>query len=385
MIVVIADDLTGAAELGGIGLRYDLTVEIVTAVNTGSKADLLIIATDTRSMPEEQALKEMETVTEKLKEINPDTIFKKVDSVLRGHVVSEIKVHLQKLGLGKALLVPANPAFGRTINNGRYFIKDKPIHLTSFAHDPEFAITSSRVQHMLRVDEKEIHLRGITDPLPDFGISVGECATNDDLHYWIRKADENTLLAGGSGFFIALLESLNLIKQDKYNVQPDELTYPALFVCGSTHDESRQSIKKIKETGGPVSYMPCDIIKAENPPDSLFEIWANEIVSLLNSHKKAIIAIDEHVTKGITITAAELRNKKAKVVDMVFQKTAIKELLVEGGSTGAAIINRLKFNSFSPIKELGPGVIKMKVDTIDDLFLTLKPGSYNWPSFVWNF
>jgi len=385
MIAVIADDLTGAAELGGIGLRYNLAVEIATSVNTASKADLLIIATDTRSMPKELALKEMELVTKKLKEIRTDTIFKKVDSVLRGHVISEIKVHLQKLGLEKALLVPANPAFGRTINNGRYFINGKPIHLTSFAHDPEFAITSSRVQHMLRVDEKEVHLRGVTDPLPDLGISVGECTTNEDLLNWASRADENTLLAGGAGFFIALLESLGLNEELKTDIQPDELIYPALFVCGSTHDESRQSIKKIKDSGGPVSYMPCDIIKAESPVDSLFELWADEIVSLLNSHKKAIIAIDEYATKGITITAADLRDKKAKVVEMLFRKTAIKELLVEGGSTAAAIINRLNFNSFSPIKELGPGVIKMKVDTTDDLFLTLKPGSYKWPSFIWNF
>jgi uncharacterized protein YgbK (DUF1537 family) len=385
MIAVITDDLTGAAELGGIGLRYNLKVEIVTAVNTDSTADLLIIATDTRSMPEEQALKEMETVTEKLKLIGPDIIFKKVDSVLRGHVVSELKVHLQKLGLTKALLVPSNPAFGRTLTNGRYFVNNKSIHLTSFAHDPEFAITSSRVQHMLRVDESEIHLRGITDQLPSFGITIGECATNEDLHYWISKADKNTLLAGGSGLFVALLESLNLNKQVKAEEQPDELNLPALFVCGSTHDESRQSIKKIKAVDGPVSYMPFDIIKAGNPAELLFDIWANEIVSLLNSHKKAIIAIDENSTRNITITAAGLRNKKAVVIEKVFQKTAIKQLLVEGGSTAAAIINRLKFNGFSPVKELGPGVIKMKVDGIDDLFLTLKPGSYNWPSAIWNF
>jgi uncharacterized protein YgbK (DUF1537 family) len=385
MIAVIADDLSGAAELGGIGLRYNLKVEIVTAVNTDSSADLLIIATDTRSMPEEQALKEMGAVTENLKQISPDIIFKKVDSVLRGHVVSELKVHLQKLGLTKALLVPSNPAFGRTLTNGRYFVNNKPIHLTSFAHDPEFAITSSRVQHMLRVDESEIHLRGITDQLPSFGIIIGECAINADLHYWISKADKNTLLAGGSGFFVALLESLSLNKQVNTEEQSDELTCPALFVCGSTHDESRQWIKKIKAAGGPVSYMPYDIIKAENPAEQLFEVWADEIVSLLNSHKKAIIAIDENSAKNIAITAASLRNKKAAVVEKVFQKTAIKQLLVEGGSTAAAIINRLKFTDFSPVKELGPGVIKMKVDGIDDLFLTLKPGSYNWPSAIWNF
>ena len=44
MIVVIADDLTGAAELGGLALRYGLATEITTTVNATSTAELLIIA-----------------------------------------------------------------------------------------------------------------------------------------------------------------------------------------------------------------------------------------------------------------------------------------------------------------------------------------------------
>src|SRR5882757_10096749 len=44
MIAVIADDLTGAAELGGIGLRYGLSVEVNMDVNLSTKADLLVIA-----------------------------------------------------------------------------------------------------------------------------------------------------------------------------------------------------------------------------------------------------------------------------------------------------------------------------------------------------
>ena len=43
MIVVIADDLTGAAELGGLGLRHGLTVEIVTDTDQYSQKDLLVI------------------------------------------------------------------------------------------------------------------------------------------------------------------------------------------------------------------------------------------------------------------------------------------------------------------------------------------------------
>jgi uncharacterized protein YgbK (DUF1537 family) len=385
MIAVIADDLTGAAELGGIGLRYNLKVEIVTAADVDSTADLLIIATDTRSMHEAQALAKTVQITFALDQIKPDIIFKKVDSVLRGHIINELLVHLELLNLDKAFLVPANPALGRVITDGKYFINDQPIHLTSFVNDPEFPVTSNEVLKILRTDKDKVNVHTTYDILPQSGIIIGECTTNDHLQSWVDKADKNTLLAGGSGLFTALLESLNLKEQIKPVEQLDELTYPALFVCGSTHDESRQSIKKIKAGGGPVSYMPYNIVQAENPTESLFENWADEIVSLLNSNKKAIIAIDAHTTKDITITAADLRNKKALIVDKVFKKIAIKDLLIEGGSTAAAIINRLNINKFSPVKELGPGVIKMKADAYDDLFLTLKPGSYNWPSYIWNF
>ena len=385
MIVVIADDLTGAAELGGLGLRYNLTIEIVTTINTISKADLLIVATDTRSMSEANALKVMETVTALIKTINPEIIFKKVDSVLRGYVVSEINVHLQQLGLEKALLVPANPAFGRTLTNGKYFINNELIHLTSFAHDPEFPVTSSDVHHMLRIDKDDLFIGKCDAAIPEQGITVGESLTQDDLKQWVTKADKKTLLAGGAGLFISLLESLKQKQKIDPGKYSSEVETPALFVCGSTYDKSRRSIKKALDSGGPVSYMPLDIVLSVNPSDTLFDEWADDIVSLLTKHKKAIIAIDVSTTEAHTITAAGLRIKKAIVVEKVFKRIAIKELLVEGGSTAAAIINRLNFDRFFPIGELGPGVIKMKVDAVDDLFLTLKPGSYDWPAYIWNF
>lgn len=78
MIIVIADDFTGAAELGGIGLRYNLSVEVNTHVNLQSKADLLVIATDTRSMQKQEAEQHMEAVTREVAKLNPTFIFKKV-------------------------------------------------------------------------------------------------------------------------------------------------------------------------------------------------------------------------------------------------------------------------------------------------------------------
>ena len=50
MIVVVADDMTGAAEIAGFCLRYGLRVAFATEVTELPKADVLVVATDTRSM-----------------------------------------------------------------------------------------------------------------------------------------------------------------------------------------------------------------------------------------------------------------------------------------------------------------------------------------------
>ena len=60
MIIVIADDITGAAEIAGIAHRYGLRVLLSIdeiCQGTGSKEvyDVMVIATDSRSYSSEQA------------------------------------------------------------------------------------------------------------------------------------------------------------------------------------------------------------------------------------------------------------------------------------------------------------------------------------------
>jgi uncharacterized protein YgbK (DUF1537 family) len=46
MIVIIADDFTGAAELAGISLRYGLATDVCLNEVVESDADVLIVCTD---------------------------------------------------------------------------------------------------------------------------------------------------------------------------------------------------------------------------------------------------------------------------------------------------------------------------------------------------
>ncbi|WP_207514162.1 four-carbon acid sugar kinase family protein [Longitalea luteola] len=385
MIAVIADDFTGAAELAGIGLRYHLNVELVTEVNKGTKADLLVIATDTRSLPEAEAVQVMQKHTKDLLDLQPALIFKKTDSVLRGHVLAEMQAQLSLTGFEKAVLVAANPALGRTIDNGIYYLQGKPVHESSFSHDPDFPITSSAITAMLRCKQFPVHIQKPEAVLPPTGIIVGEATQTADLQTWAAKMDDRTLLAGASGFFTAILDKVLAGKKAGNSKMPPKESAPVtLFVCGTTFAHSRNAIKKIKAAGGPVCYMPDDLVRSVHIGVYSYVKWANEIVALVKQHGKAIVAIHEEAGLDAAVDISLFKEKMAGLVREVLQHTKVQELIVEGGATAWALINQAGFTRFFPVEEMAPGVVRMQTNE-PGLFITVKPGSYQWPEGLWDF
>ena len=359
MIAVIADDFTGAAELGGIGLRHQLATEVNTTVNTATDADLLVIAADTRSMGRDAAVEEMSAITRQIKALRPEWIFKKVDSVLRGHVVPEIEVMLDVLQWPLALLVPANPALGRTITGGRYFFNGLPVHQSAFAGDPEFPIGSSHIRDMLKAS---VEVKKVTDSFSATGIVVGEVANEGDLAVWSKRIQPGTLLAGASGFFSAILKAKSV--EGRYSPDPRPAGKPVLFVSGTTFTSSREAIRQLLENGGPVRYMS--------------DGWIEAVVGQLNEGGKAIIAVGD----GDSRPALQLRTDMAAGVGQVLQRVAIGELIIEGGSTAYAILQEAGLHTFFPEEDLAPGVIRMRAPEAPGLYITVKPGSYRWPESI---
>lgn len=380
MIAIIADDLTGAAELGGIGLRYHFNVEFNTEVNMQSRADLLVIDMDSRSQSQQLAEKAVEKVCSKLDVLKPRFVYKKIDSVLRGHVLKEISVQMKMSGKRRALIVPANPELNRTIVNGTYYFKGLPVHLSSFARDPEFPVTSSLIADMLRAGIEEVHVLKHYEPMPQTGFIIGEVQTKSDLEAWAKRLDDDTLAAGGSGFFEAILNKFCYPTISQSAPKP-QLQQPTLYVCGTTFQKTRDRIKREKEKGGPVSYLPADLLKENQPTGQALQRWTREIRSLLLNHQQAIVAIDPETAAGVS--ALDLREYMATAVAQVLKQTQVGELLLEGGSTAAAVLRKAGITKFVPVQQLAPGVIRMSTkDTQNQLFLTLKPGSYDWPANI---
>jgi uncharacterized protein YgbK (DUF1537 family) len=384
MIAVIADDFTGAAEMGGIGLRYGLQVEINTTVNTRSDADLLIVAADTRSMDPEGAAGEMERLTAALLPLDPVLLYKKVDSVLRGHVAAEMRAQMRMMGLDKALLIPANPRLDRTIRDGHYYLQGRPVHLSSFSIDPEFAITSSDIQDMLRTREAPVSIRKATEALPAEGIVVGEVSTTGDLAAWAERIEGQIFAAGAAGFFAAILDKIYAtgLASNEQGMIRSALTsgHPGLIVCGSTFRQSRETIQKIRAKGGPVSYMPAHLASLQPDSEADYDRWGDEVVSLIRSTGRAIIAVAPEDSVDGPGAARLLRERTARFVQKVFDRIDIRELFIEGGSTAYAILGQTGLHTFFPLEEIATGVIRMRVGEKPSLSVTVKPGSYTWPA-----
>ena len=182
MIGVIADDLTGAAELGGVGLRHGLRAEVVVKGQPSRQANLICVDTDSRSCGPREAGRRAALAARMLRTGGARWIYLKVDSVLRGQVVAALEAVMPQLGLKQALLVPANPALGRTISGGQYFIYGRPIHQTEFAREPEQPRLSARVLDLLPPsDHCTVQVGKVDDSLPSAGIVVGEAGSPADV------------------------------------------------------------------------------------------------------------------------------------------------------------------------------------------------------------
>lgn len=380
MIAVIADDFTGAAEIGGIGLKHGLKVLIETKVKVISGVDLLIIATDTRSLTAQKAALEITKITEKLLQQKPDFIFKKLDSVLRGNIAGELYAQMLASGKNRSIIVAGNPFLKRRIQNGLYTINSIPLNLTHFASDPDFPVNTSSALEIIGEGVGNVCSKSVVDDLPVEGLIIGDVTNADEMNDWVLKIDKDTIPAGGSGFFDVILSSLYTQKIQKDNT----IVYSGsqtLFVMGSTFPKSKEILARLSGDGIVKKNMPKEIYTNNDFKQDHFNQWATEIVACLKKQQKVIVSVD-YVYSSEENIAVRTKNLVAKLIKRVMKEIELSDLFIEGGATTSEILSRLKIDKLYPFRELEFGIIQMKSDKYPNLTITTKPGSYTWPENI---
>ena len=380
MIGVIADDLTGAAEVGAVGLRHGLRAEIVLWGDPSGAADLVCVDTDSRSCASEEAARRAASAARLLRAAKARWIYKKVDSVLRGQVTAEVESVMQQLRLERALLLPANPSRGRKIRDGRYFVGGRPIHKTEFAHDPEHPRTSAQVLQLINPSTTTpICVSRPGDSLPGRGIVIGEATTSQDVKLWATCRDARTLTAGGSEYFGMLLTAdRKKTAAPATGDFPDGAARRELFVCGTSSQASRKFVKAARECRTPVFSLPMELAWRPEFTPGAAEVISERVVSAFQSHARVILNVGLPPVREVA-RARLLSDHLVQIAERVLRQVEVGHVYAEGGATATELVRRMGWARLKVLSEPAPGVATLAIEAHPSQWLTVKPGTYAWP------
>jgi D-threonate/D-erythronate kinase len=376
MIGVIADDLTGAAEIGAIGWRHGLRAEILRDGEPSGEADLVCVDTDSRSCMPEVAGKRAAAAAGMLQAAGARWIYKKVDSVLRGNVTPEIEAILKQLGLNRALLLPANPELGRTIVGGEYFIHGQPLHLTEFASDPEYPRHSARVLGLLAHPSSfSLRLSGEMLEIPKNTLLVAQTDSSQQVSSWAAACDAACLPVGGSGLFSALLDS----EPHWVPAEPIDLGLGRqLFVCGTASRSAQSWIASSRERQVPVFGLPLELSTGAEMPVETRDFISEQVEEAFETHRRVVLHIGLPPLNDAAAARA-LAVHLVGIAERVLARVPVTSVFAEGGATAAELVRRMNWKRLEVRYQWAPGVATLSVPDENTRWLTIKPGSYPWP------
>ncbi|MGN1376441.1 MAG: four-carbon acid sugar kinase family protein [Prevotella sp.] len=369
MLTVIADDITGAAEIAGIASKYGLDTIMTTHHELpNGNHDVIVFATDTRSSTEQNACVTVTDIANNIKGKGIATVFKKTDSVLRGHIIPETTALMNVLNIDKTLLLPQNPSKRRVIDKGLYLIDGITLDKTAFSYDPEYPAKTANVTEI--VGTSAISL-GLNDKITSNGIYIADASSAEDIDTQLAKSDKKTLIAGGADVFSALLRRIfpDILQPNQdIRVPHSENT---IIVCGSTQSKPLTNEPYIKDIKAKEELMPDDVFAGADATQ-----WINRLTKTYISNSNIIIGIGSRKNGGKQC-AMRLKAIMADAVAQLAERQEPSLLIIEGGATAYSIISRIGWDYFNIVGEYAPGVVGM---THGNTHIILKPGSYAWGS-----
>jgi uncharacterized protein YgbK (DUF1537 family) len=307
VLVIIADDLTGALDSAAPFAARGLHTEIALtpdAVRSGllQAPKVLSINLASREKPAGDAFRALHQVMETLP--SDVTLFKKVDSRLKGHIA----VELDGIPFKRALVAPAIPAFGRVVRDGQ---------VQGFGVPTPISVANALGHHAARC-------------------SIVDAATDQEMRDALAgaQAEGIDLFIGARGLAEALAVEMT---GQPMSVLVEPPIGPALFVIGSHDRITVEQVDRLREIKA-VNHHPA-------PNGMLKTIAQPQTFPLL-----------VQAVSGDTETSSEAvaRNLASSVHPELTAGACT--LLLCGGSTAEAVMARMGIVCFRLQGECLPGL-----------------------------
>jgi uncharacterized protein YgbK (DUF1537 family) len=393
MVRVIADDLTGACDVGGELAAAGLNVRVSL---TGESRDddprmLRVLNTQSRAISADAAYAR---VLRLARQRPSDVLVKKIDTALRGHLGAELDAVLDGLGAVAAFVLPAVPAAGRVTRDGCQWFGGSLLAETEFAHDPEGPGAESSITTVLRRESRRrsevigtavVRSGSLVDRarrLMQAGAAffVVDVESDVDLACAVSAIWElprPLCLAGSVALARALVPHLTCTSERHTAFVPRATSGPALLVCGSLHPMARAQIAALVAADRAV---PVTAPSAAAPARERVAAAAR-VAAQLGSGKSVVLV---PAAPPAVPTVSERRATErllAEVTRQVASRTRVPTLVLIGGETAYAVLTALDATEIAAYGSFGPlvAVAEVVTGTVAGTTLVTKGGSGGEP------
>ena len=408
-LLVIADDLSGAADCGIACARHGLSTLVVLG-DTADEIDTDVLSVDgnTRHLDSAKAAAETARLVRKYIRDEGQLFFKKLDSTLRGNVAAELAAALEArrgVALNRerivAVLAPAFPANGRTTSSGWQLVHGKPLEETEL-WQRESLPAQSHIPGILReaglrpaliglnsIRSSKEALQGAMKTLSaDTDVLVCDAETDQDLSA-IADASmvlgRSTIWAGSAGLAYHLPQAAGFA----YGVGYPPVSFldqplasgPTLFVVGSLSSVSREQVKVLAASS--------DVLTFNIPPNTLL---AGETSPDWREHELALKQAFDAGRDVAVVPGAEFCNRTmgqllsaalARMVETYADR--IGGLVATGGESARAVLETWGVHRLRLVSELEAGLACSVTEGWRGLLPVLtKAGAFGTPQTLLN-
>jgi uncharacterized protein YgbK (DUF1537 family) len=346
-LAILADDLTGAADTGAAFAARAVT--LIAFTPHALPADVLILSTESRHLPRDQAVARVRAATAHV--THATWIYKKIDSTLRGDPAGELAALMDALGETRALIAPAFPAQRRITRDARQYVDGVPLEQSSFARE----ITTSDVRALfasvapttaLALDEVRAGTAAIGARFRGARLVVADAETDADLARLAQAALEARVRVwcGSAGLAHALAQHLTLASTAPTPRVPSALRGVTLAVIGSQHPRTRAQVELARARGIAIVQPDTRILSASD--SNGFDALALDRDTILTT-----CGLDHLPIEGEIIAA-----RLARLVRRIVARGGIGKLVLSGGDIAAAVCRTLEADALWLRGEVEPGV-----------------------------
>ncbi|MBU6456190.1 MAG: four-carbon acid sugar kinase family protein [Bradyrhizobium sp.] len=409
----IADDYTGASDLANTltrcGLRTVQTIGVPADDLPLPEVDAVVVSLKSRSIEAGVAVTRSRASEKWLRGRGADHVLFKICSTFDSTDAGNIGPVMDALRAGSGdaivLVTPAFPATGRTVYQGHLFVGSVPLNESPLKDHPLNPMHDSNLVRVLgRQSTSKIGLVDLADvirgadavrtklaELAGQGASAAiiDAVFDPDLETIGSVALDHRLSVGASGIGLGLARALvasGRVRPNASSTMADApVGGPAACLAGSCSRATLQQVANAERVM-PVLHLDPEQIIAGKEEVRRAVAWAKERIE----DGPVLIASTSTPADVAALQSRHGRDAVGHAVEQAMADLAeglvaagARRLVVAGGETSGAVVDRLKIPAFLVGAEISAGVPVLRTigTNAGEMLMALKSGNFGGPEF----